>query len=93
MNEASGLSVGVDGELPSFSAVATVPIMTRSLQDRYPFLRAGRTCRDCAVSASVRQKSLCCTERTHQKEQGIVQLSSLHLSTHDVRCTTTPYVK
>jgi hypothetical protein len=41
MNEASSLSVGVDGELPSFSAVATVPIMTRSLQDRYPFRPSG----------------------------------------------------
>jgi hypothetical protein len=35
MNEASSLSIVVDEELPSFSAVAPAPMLTRSLQDRY----------------------------------------------------------
>ncbi|MGF6598604.1 hypothetical protein P3T23_003321 [Paraburkholderia sp. GAS448] len=35
MNEASSLSIGVDEELPSFSAMAPVSMLTRSLQDRY----------------------------------------------------------
>lgn len=34
-NEALRLSIGVDEELPSFWAVTPVPILTRSLQDRY----------------------------------------------------------
>jgi hypothetical protein len=37
MNEASSLYIGVDEELPSFSAAAPVPMLTRSLQDRYLF--------------------------------------------------------
>jgi hypothetical protein len=41
MNEASSLSIGVDEELPSFSAVVPVPMLTRSLQDRYLFRPPG----------------------------------------------------
>lgn len=41
MNETSSLSIGVDEELPSFSAAAPVPTLTRSLQDRYHFRPPG----------------------------------------------------
>jgi hypothetical protein len=41
VNEASSLSIGVDEELPSFSAVTPVPMLTRSLQDRYLFRPPG----------------------------------------------------
>jgi FixJ family two-component response regulator len=34
-NEALKLSIGIDEELPSFWTVAPVPMLTRSLQDRY----------------------------------------------------------
>jgi hypothetical protein len=37
MNEASNLSIGVDEKLTSFCAVAPVPMLTCSLQDRYLF--------------------------------------------------------